>query len=72
MAEGLLRGLGEPRFAVASAGTVATSVRSEAITVMAKLAISISGCLTSSHACATVSKRGEATSLVIGITGAAA
>lgn len=41
MAEGLLRGLGGPRFEVASAGTVATHLRPEAIIVMAELDIDI-------------------------------
>ena len=43
MAEGLLRSLGGPHFAVASAGTVATRVRPEAIAAMAELGIDISG-----------------------------
>jgi arsenate reductase (thioredoxin) len=43
MAEGLLRALGGERFAVASAGTVATAVRSEAIAVMAELGIDLTG-----------------------------
>lgn len=43
MAEGLMRALGGPTFAVASAGTVATRVRPEATTVMAELGIDISG-----------------------------
>ncbi len=43
MAEGLLRTLGVEAFAAFSAGTVATQVRPEAITVMAELGIDISG-----------------------------
>jgi len=43
MAEGLLRALGGDRFDVASAGTVATVVRPEAIAVMAELGIDITG-----------------------------
>jgi arsenate reductase len=43
MAEGLLRSLGGDRYEVASAGTVATFVRPEAIRVMAELGIDISG-----------------------------
>ena len=43
MAEGLLRTLGGDGFAVASAGTVATRVRPEAIAVMAELGIDLSG-----------------------------
>jgi arsenate reductase len=43
MAEGLLRALGGDRFAVFSAGTVATSVRPEAITAMREIGIDISG-----------------------------
>lgn len=42
MAEGLLRALGHDDFIVESAGTVATQVRSEAITVMAELGINMS------------------------------
>ncbi len=42
MAEGLLRSLGGGRIDVFSAGTVATSVRSEAIDVMSELGIDIS------------------------------
>jgi arsenate reductase len=43
MAEGLLRALGGARFSVASAGTVATRVRPEAIAAMAELGIDIGG-----------------------------
>lgn len=43
MAEGLLRHLGQPNYEVASAGTVATRVRPEAIAVMTELGIDISG-----------------------------
>lgn len=43
MAEGLLRELGDGRFEVFSAGTVATKVRPEAIAVMQELGIDISG-----------------------------
>ena len=43
MAEGLLRTLGGPAFDVHSAGTVATSVRPEAIAVMREIGIDISG-----------------------------
>jgi arsenate reductase len=43
MAEGLLRELGSGRYEVASAGTVATRVRPEAIAVMRELGIDISG-----------------------------
>ncbi len=43
MAEGLLRALGGQQFEVASAGTVATRVRPEAITAMAELGIDITG-----------------------------
>ncbi len=42
MAEGMLRAWGEDRFESASAGTEATTVRSEAIAVMAELGIDIS------------------------------
>jgi len=42
MAEGLLRSLGGARFLVASAGTEATRLHPEAITVMAELGINIS------------------------------
>jgi arsenate reductase len=42
MAEGLLRHLAGDRFEVASAGTEATSVRPEAIKVMAELGVDIS------------------------------
>lgn len=42
MAEGLLRALGDTRFAAFSAGTEATRVRPEAIAVMAELGIDIS------------------------------
>jgi arsenate reductase len=42
MAEGLLRSLGGSAFVVASAGTVATHVRPEAIAAMAELHIDIS------------------------------
>ncbi len=42
MAEGLLRSLGNDRFEAFSAGTVATRVRPEAITVMNELGIDIS------------------------------
>ena len=42
MAEGLLRSLGGPAVDVQSAGTVATRVRPEAITVMAEMDIDIS------------------------------
>ena len=42
MAEGLLRTLGGDGFAVASAGTVATRVRPEAVAVMAELGVDIS------------------------------
>ena len=43
MAEGLLRSLGHGEFEVASAGTVATRVRPEAIAAMQELGIDISG-----------------------------
>ncbi|WP_228282714.1 arsenate reductase ArsC [Rubrobacter tropicus] len=43
MAEGLLRGLAGARFEAASAGTEATRVRPEAVSVMAELGIDISG-----------------------------
>ncbi len=43
MAEGLLRHLAADRFEVYSAGTEATSVRPEAIEVMAELGVDISG-----------------------------
>ena len=43
MAEGLLRHLAGDRFEVMSAGTEATSVRPEAIKVMAELSVDISG-----------------------------
>lgn len=43
MAEGLLRHLGQADYEVASAGTMATRVRPEAIAVMAELGIDISG-----------------------------
>lgn len=43
MAEGLLRGLAGDRFETASAGTEATSVRPEAVSIMAELGIDISG-----------------------------
>jgi arsenate reductase len=43
MAEGLLRELGGGRYEVFSAGTVATQVRPEAITVMREMGIDISG-----------------------------
>jgi arsenate reductase len=43
MAEGLLRALSGDRFAVFSAGTLATSVRPEAITAMREIGIDISG-----------------------------
>jgi arsenate reductase len=43
MAEGLLRRLAGDRFEVYSAGTEATSVRPEAIKVMAELGVDISG-----------------------------
>jgi arsenate reductase len=43
MAEGLLRHLAGDRFEVYSAGTEATSVRPEAIKVMAELGVDISG-----------------------------
>ncbi len=43
MAEGLLRHLGEGRFEVYSAGTEATRVRPEAISVMSELGVDISG-----------------------------
>ena len=43
MAEGLLRTLGQGVFEVASAGTVATRVRPEAIAMMHELDIDISG-----------------------------
>lgn len=42
MAEGLLRSLGAERFEVHSAGTEATRVRPEAITVMAEIGLDIS------------------------------
>jgi arsenate reductase len=42
MAEGLLRHFGHGQFAVSSAGTQATQVRPEAITVMAELGMDIS------------------------------
>lgn len=41
MAEGLLRAFGGEQFEVVSAGTVATSVRPEAVAVMAELGIDI-------------------------------
>ena len=43
MAEGLLRSMAGDRFDVYSAGTEATSVRPEAITVMSEVGIDISG-----------------------------
>jgi arsenate reductase len=43
MAEGLLREFGRGRFAAFSAGTEATFVRPEAITVMAEIGIDITG-----------------------------
>lgn len=43
MAEGLLRGLGGPELDVHSAGTLATSVRPEAIAVMDEIGIDIRG-----------------------------
>ena len=43
MAEGLLRALGRGEFEVESAGTVATRVRPEAISVMRELGIDIAG-----------------------------
>ena len=43
MAEGMLRAWGGDRFEVRSAGTQATRVRPEAVTVMAELGIDISG-----------------------------
>lgn len=43
MAEGLLRALGGGRYEVFSAGTVATRVRSEAISAMQELGIDIGG-----------------------------
>jgi arsenate reductase len=43
MAEGMLRAWGGDRFEAHSAGTVATSVRPEAIKVMSELGIDISG-----------------------------
>ena len=43
MAEGLLRSMGQGRFEVHSAGTIATRVRPEAVAVMAELGIDISG-----------------------------
>ena len=43
MAEGLLRHLAGDRFEVMSAGTEATSVRSEAIEAMSELGVDISG-----------------------------
>ena len=43
MAEGLLRGLAGDRFEAFSAGTEATRVRPEAISVMAELGIDVSG-----------------------------
>ena len=42
MAEGLLRGMAEDRFEVFSAGTEATRVRPEAISVMAEIGVDIS------------------------------
>jgi arsenate reductase len=42
MAEGLLRGMDEDRFEVFSAGTEATRVRPEAISVMAEIGVDIS------------------------------
>lgn len=42
MAEGLLRGMAEDRFEVFSAGTEATRVRPEAISVMAEIGLDIS------------------------------
>jgi arsenate reductase len=42
MAEGLLRGMAGDRFEVFSAGTVATRVRPEAISVMAEIGLDIS------------------------------
>lgn len=43
MAEGLLRHFGGDRFAVESAGTIASFVRPQAIAVMAEIGIDISG-----------------------------
>jgi arsenate reductase (thioredoxin) len=43
MAEGMLRAWGGARFEVRSAGTEATTVRPEAISVMAELGVDISG-----------------------------
>ena len=43
MAEGMLRAWGGPKFEAHSAGTEATAVRPEAISVMAELEIDISG-----------------------------
>jgi arsenate reductase len=43
MAEGMLREWGRERFEAASAGTEATTVRSEAIAVMREIGIDISG-----------------------------
>jgi arsenate reductase (thioredoxin) len=43
MAEGLLRALGGERYEVHSAGTEATAVRPEAVTVMRELGIDIAG-----------------------------
>jgi arsenate reductase len=43
MAEGMLRAWGDDRFEVFSAGTEATRVRAEAITVMGEIGIDISG-----------------------------
>ncbi len=43
MAEGLLRGLGGDLFEAASAGTLATSVRPEAVTVMAEIGLDLDG-----------------------------
>lgn len=43
MAEGLLRNLAGDRFEVFSAGTAATRVREEAISVMAEIGVDISG-----------------------------
>jgi len=43
MAEGLLRALGDSAYNVFSAGTIATSVRAEAIAVMREIGIDISG-----------------------------
>ncbi len=43
MAEGLLRNMAGDRFVVYSAGTMATSVRPQAIEAMAEIGIDISG-----------------------------